>query len=163
MIDREGSCMIPVHRTEGAIMSKVTREDGHLVVAAIRVLSHKLGGPPTPEQAAELLGMAPETLRLHVLGLHESGIVTLVTSAYENCLEVRDHTLLDQLESGAKQAAMDEALAEFDQRKQDEAERMSKLFTDGELEKKRQDKFKDMADGLMDFEKKKPRNPFGDE
>jgi hypothetical protein len=144
-------------------MSDVTREDGHLVVAAIRVLAHKLGGPPTPEQAAELLGIAPETLRLHVMGLHEAGIVTLVTSAYANCLEVRDHTLLDQLEIGAERAAMDEALAEFDQRKQDEAERMSKLFTDGELEQRRQDKFKDMADGLLDFEKKKPRNPFGDD
>ncbi len=144
-------------------MSHVTREDGHLVVAAVRVLAHRLGGPPTPEQAAELLGMAPETVRLHVMALQEAGIITLVTSAYESHLEVRDHALLDQLEKGTEQAAMDEALAEFDQRKQEEAERMSQLFTDGEHERRRKDKFKGMDEGLMNFEKKKPRNPFGDD
>ncbi len=144
-------------------MSKVTREDGHLVVAAIRVLSHKLNGPPTPEQTAELLGLAPETVRLRILALQEAGIVTLVTSAYESHLEVRDHTLLDELESDTQQAAMDEALAEFDQHKQEEAERMSKLFSEGEHESRRRDKFKDMDKGLQDFERKKPRNPFGDD
>ncbi|MBC8426712.1 hypothetical protein H8E07_21580 [bacterium] len=144
-------------------MTKVTREDGHLVVAAIRVLSHRLAGPPTPEQAAELLGLAPETVRLQVLALHEAGIVTLVTSAYENHLEVRDHTGLDALESDARQAAMDEALAAFDRQKQDEAERMSKLFSDGEHERRRRDKLDEMDKGLLDFERKKPRNPFGDD
>ncbi len=144
-------------------MANVTREDGHLVVAAIRVLSHKLGGPPTPEQAAELLGMPPETVRLHVLALQEAGILTLVTSAYENHLEVRDHVRLDELEPAADQAAMDEALAEFDAQKQAETEKLSKLFEDGEGERRRQEKFKDMDKGLLDFEKKKPKNPFGDD
>jgi len=144
-------------------MSRVTREDGHLVVAAIRVLAYKLGGPPTPEQTAELLGLAPETVRLQVLALEEAGIVKLVTSAYENHLEVRDHAGLDMLESEAQQAGMDEALAEFDQQKQAEAERMSKLFSDGEHERRRRDKIDEMDKGLMDFERKKPRNPFGDD
>ncbi|MBU0743211.1 hypothetical protein KKG45_14430 [bacterium] len=144
-------------------MSKVTREDGHLVVAAIRVLAYKLNGPPTPEQVAELLGLAPETVRLQTLALQEAGIVKLVTSAYENHLEVRDHALLDGLESDARQAAMDEALAEFDQHKQEEAERMSRLFSEGEHERRRRDKFKEMDKGLGDFERKKPRNPFGDD
>lgn len=144
-------------------MSKVTREDGHLVVAAIRVLAHKLQGPPTPEQVADLLGLAPETVRLQVLALQEAGIVTLVTSAYENHLEVREHRALDDLESDARQAAMDEALAEFDQQKQAEAERMSKLFSEGEHERRRRDKLDEMDKGLLDFERKKPRNPFGDD
>ena len=144
-------------------MANVTREDGHLVVAAIRVLSHRLCGPPTPEQAAELLGMPPETFRLRVLALQEAGILTLVTSAYETHLEIRDHTRLDDLEPAAEQAAMDEALAEFDAQKEAEKARLSKLFEEGEGERRRQEKFKDMEKGLMDFEKKKPKNPFGDD
>lgn len=144
-------------------MTNVTREDGHLVVAAIRVLAHTLGGPPTPEQAAELLGVAPETLRLHALALQEAGILTLVTSAYENHLEIRDHTRLDMLDPAAEQAAMDEALAEFDAQKQAETERLSKLFENGEGERRRREKFREMDAGLQGFEKKKPRNPFGDD
>ena len=109
------------------------------------------------------MGIAPETVRLQTLALHEAGIVTQVNSAYANHLEVRDHTLLDGLESDEKQVAMEEALAEFDQHKQEEAEHMSRLFSEGEHERRRRDKLKEMDKGLMDFERKKPRNPFDDD
>jgi len=143
-------------------MANVTRDEGHLVVAAVRVLAHRNGGSPTPEQTAELLGWAPEALRLKVSALHELGILHLVVSAYENHLEIRDHLLLEQLEQ-EQGTAMSEAMAEFEQRKREEAERMSRLFADGDQERRQQDRLRGMDEGLLKFERGKPRNPFGDD
>ena len=143
-------------------MAAVTREEGHLVVAAVRLLVHRDGAPPTPEQAAELLGWPPEQLRLKASALQELGVLHIVTSAYENHLEIRDHLKLEELEADRGTAIGDE-LADFDRRKREEAERMSRLFADGEPDKQREDRLRGMDEGLLKFERGKPRNPFGDD
>ncbi len=58
---------------------------------------------------------------------------------------------------------MDEALADFDRRKHEEHERMERLFDDGDHEKKRRERIKEMEGGLFGGEREKPRNPFGDD
>lgn len=85
-----------------------------------------------------------------------------MVSAYENHLEIRDHLLLEQLEQ-EQGTAMSEAMAEFEQRKREEAERMSRLFADGDQERRQQDRLRGMDEGLLKFERGKPRNPFGDD
>ena len=144
-------------------MDYVTREEGHLLVAGIRVLAHANGTPPTADTLVELLGLPPETVRLKLEALREKGILVAVDSAYERHFEVADHTQLDDLVADAERAGMDEELAAFDRRRQEEQERMSQLFDDGEHEKKRRGRIKDMEEGLFKFEKGKPRNPFGDD
>lgn len=144
-------------------MEHVTREEGHLLLAGIRVLAHRGGTPPTVDQLVELLGMAPEMVRLKLEALHEAGAVVVVDSAYERHFEVGDHTVVDDLVADADRAGMDEELADFDRRKQEEKDRMSKLFDDGEHEKRRRERMQDMEEGLFKFEKEKPRNPFGDD
>lgn len=144
-------------------MASVTREEGHLIVAAIRVLSHREGAPPGFDETAELLRMQPEALRLKVAELEEAGVVVRVQSAWDVHLEVGDHLGLEELDPEEKTAAMDEQLAEFDRRKQQEADRMSRLFADGEHEKRRREKMQEMDKGLFDYRKKKPEDPFGEE
>jgi hypothetical protein len=56
-----------------------------------------------------------------------------------------------------------EDLRQFDIRKSEEAEKMSKLFDSGEHQNQQKKKLDKMSKDLEDFKKKKPANPFGDD
>ena len=141
-------------------MATIDRNDAHLLLAAIRVLAHRLGRSPRPDEVGELIERPEATVRLHATALQELGAATLVESAYETHLEIRDHRLIDDLEE-AREEALAEDLAAFDRRKQEEAEKLAKLFEDGTFQEEQQQKLSRMDEELRDF-KKKPRNPFDD-
>lgn len=141
-------------------MAELDRNTAHLVLAAIRVLSHRLQRSPRPDEVAELLEWPETTVRLHAAQLQDLGAAVLVESAYEVHLEVRDHRLVDDLEDERSEALADD-LADFDRRKQEEADKMARLFEDGTFQDERRKKLDQMSDDLMS-RPEKPRNPFGD-
>ncbi len=143
-------------------MAHITREDGHLFVAAIRVLAHREERPPRPEEVAELLRMPPAMARLQASALADAGIVAIVESAFDTHLELRDHGRLEELEEAARSRALDEDLAAFERRKEEEAQRMARLFDEGDHERRQQERIQKMEEELRGFRKRKPRNPFGD-
>ena len=140
-------------------MIRVSRPEGHLILAGIRVLKHLKDRSPTPEQLADLLELDASSMRLHLTWLEDLGAVSLVQSAYETNVEISDHLKVEELpeEDGP---AISEDLKDFDQKKKAEAERMANLFDSGEHEQKRQEKLKQMGDDLDDFKRRKPKNPF---
>ena len=140
-------------------MTRVSRKEGHLILAGVRVLEHLNGRSPTPEQLADLLETDASSMRLHLTWLEDLGVVSLVQSAYETHVEIRDHHKVEEL-SEDEGPAISEDLKEFDEKKKAEAERMAQLFDSGEHEQKRQDKLKQMGEDLEDFKRKKPKNPF---
>ena len=142
-------------------MIKMTRNEAQLLLAGIRVLNHLNGRSPTPEELADLLQQSASSVMLHLAFLDDLGVVAMVKSAFETHAEIRDHLAVEELpaEGGP---AISEDLREFDRRKSEEAEKMSKLFESGEHEKKQQDKMDQMGEDLKDFKKRKPINPFGD-
>jgi len=143
-------------------MIRLPRDDAHLFLAGVRVLAHRLGRGPTPEELAELLGAPESQVRLQAAALEELGAVALVNSAFETHLEIRDHLAVEHLEAG-EGPAIGEDLRAFDERKREEAEKMAHLFDSGEHEKQHQDQLRRMDDDLRDFRRRKPRNPFGDD
>jgi hypothetical protein len=143
-------------------MARLNREEGHLVIAAIRVLAHRHGRPPAPAEIAELLDLPEATVRLQLAALHDLGAVAMIESAFATHAEIRTHQLVDELPP-ADERELSSDLAEFDRRKQEEAERMARLFSDGEHEKRRSERFGKMDRDLADFRKRKPRNPFDEE
>ena len=94
-------------------MSTLTRDEGQLLLAAIRVLSHLQEKPPTPEDVAELLQISSSSIRLQLNQLQDLGAVALVNSAFETHAEVRDHLVVEELpeKSGP---AISEDLRAFD-------------------------------------------------
>ncbi len=144
-------------------MQHVTREEGHLMVAAVRILSHRNSCPPAIEDVAELLNWQPEMARIKAVALHDVDVLLLVDNAYDHHLEVNDHHGLDDLTPDAKTTAMDEALAKFDHKKLEEQQKMDNLFDDGDHERRHQKRMDAMDGGLFDFQKDKPRNPFDDD
>lgn len=143
-------------------MNTLTRDEAHLLLGAIRVLGHRGHQPPTPEEIADLLEMSPSGVRLQLDQLRELGAVALVVNANQTRAEVRDHLLIESLPEKAGPAISDD-LKEFDRRKQEEADRMSRLFDSGDHEKQRRQKIQDMDQKLKGFQRKKPPNPFGDD
>ena len=143
-------------------MIDLTRDEAQLLLGGIRVLSHLHGRSPTPEELAELLEKSASAVRLHLTFLADRGAIALVKSAYETHAEIRDHLAVEDLpEKGGPEISKD--LKEFDKRKSEEAEKMSKLFDSGEHQDKQRKKMDRMGEDLKDFRKKKPVNPFGDD
>jgi hypothetical protein len=141
-------------------MPDLDRQTAHLVLAAIRVLGHRAQRSPRPDEVAELLDWPESTVRLHAVQLQDLGAVMLVDSAFETHLEIRDHRLVDQL-GEVRQEGLADDLADFDRRKQEEAEKMARLFEDGTFQDERRRKLDQMDEGLRG-RPAKPKNPFGD-
>ena len=141
-------------------MATIDRKDAHLLLAAVRVLAHRLQRSPRPDEVADLLELPEVTIRLQANALEELGAAMLVESAYETHLEIRDHLKVEDLEETREEALADD-LAEFDRRKQEEAEQLARLFEDGTFQDEHQKKLSRMDEELREF-KKKPRNPFDD-
>ena len=56
-----------------------------------------------------------------------------------------------------------EVVAAYQKRKQEEADKMSRLFAEGDHEKRRSERVRKMDEELKDFKKRKPRDPFSGE
>ena len=141
-------------------MPACDRHDAHLLLAAVRVLGHRLGRSPQPEEVAELLDLPAASVRLQAGALADLGALIQVQSAFETHLEVGDHRRVEELPERGQEAIADD-LAAFDRRKQEEAEKMARLFEDGTFADRRQEKLDAMERELRDFPRK-PRNPFDD-
>jgi len=142
-------------------MADLDRRDAHLIIAAIRVLAHRHQRSPRPDEVAELLELPEATVRMRAAALQDLGALTLVESAFETHLEIRDHLKVEEL-AETRPEALAEDLADFDRRKQAEAEKMARLFEDGTFEAERRDRLARMDEQLRS-RPKKPRNPFGED
>lgn len=132
-------------------------EEGHLLVAAVRVLSHRNSGrPPTVEEIAELAGISMEWAGVLVASLERGGIVRTLTGPFETRVEIKSHLGLEDLPRKDSTAGVDEELKEFAAQKREEEEKLGKLFSSGDPLKKAQDKMGKMAEQLKSYKPKPP-------
>jgi DNA-binding Lrp family transcriptional regulator len=87
--------------------------EGHLFVAAIRILEHRNSAPPALKEISELLGISAEQTGLISRRLHDAGIVKIVESAFGDRWGVDDHLKIESLPKEAATSQMDEALKQF--------------------------------------------------
>lgn len=136
-------------------------EEGHLVVAAIRVLAHRREGrPPTVGEIAELLKLSQEWVGVLVNALERAGVVRALTGPFEIRVEIADALRLEELPRGQASTGVDEELREFSEKKRQEEEKLKKLFggAAADKERKRMDR---MADQFKGYKPKPPKSaPF---
>jgi hypothetical protein len=131
--------------------------EGHLLVAAVRVLTHQGSGkPPTVEEVARLLAQSREWTGVLVAALEREGVIRSLRGPFETRLEVKDHTALENLPRDDSAAGVDEELREFSARKREEEEHLKNLFSSGSALDKQKKKMGQLAD---DLKKYKPRDP----
>jgi hypothetical protein len=138
----------------------ISREDGHLIVAAVRVLDHRLGHPPTVEEIAELLDRAREWTGVIVSGLEAHGVVATVKSAFTHRVEIRDYRVLETLDPAAEQPTLGREMEAFHEKRTAEEEALGDLFGGGRSRRKRDERMDDLSDRLKGFRSRSPKkNP----
>ena len=106
--------------------SKNLYVEGHLFVAAVRILEHRHQAPPSLNQLAEILGFSSEQTGLISRRLEQQGIIELVESAYGDRWAVADHLKLEKLPRESEASQLDDELKKF----QAERSKISKKVED---------------------------------
>ncbi len=135
---------------------RISREQGHAHVAAVRVLHYRLKRPPTPEEIAEILG-SKEEITLHRLrALGGLGIVTLVENPFEVHISVADHTALDELPEDISDDGLADAVQEFKKRQAVKADELIQTFEETDEQSERRERAEQHAEELRNYQPKKP-------
>jgi hypothetical protein len=142
-------------------MTAPSYHDGHLVVAAVRILENREKHPPTEAEIGALLQWHPERVGLVTRGLVEMGVLKPVTTAYDMRLELADHLPLETLTADEESGGFADELAEFDRKSLEQQQKLEKLFDPGEMEKEKQKRAQSLDEEFKKFRKGKPNNPFG--
>jgi hypothetical protein len=131
-------------------------EDGHLIVAAVRLLSHRAAKPPTPEDIAELLGLAPDFARNLVIALGDEGVLRVVENPFEIRAEVGDHLKLEDLPKASEVPSIQSELDEFVKRKKKVVEETEKMLSMDEIEKKKKEKMSKLEEEMKKMKGRRP-------
>ena len=132
--------------------------NAHLMVAAIRILTHKNSKHPSLNEICNTLSFSLEQGNLICKKLKELGIVDVVEGAFENHLFIKDHLKIEEIPRDKKEDRLEEALKKFKDSKKDfskkiesfqakQAEKQKALFAELEEKlKKGSDKTKPSSD-----------------
>ena len=119
--------------------------NAHLMVAAIRILTHKNSKHPSLNEICKTLSFSLEQGNLICKKLKDFGIIDVVEGAFENQLFIKDHLKIEEIPRDKKEDRLEEALKKFKDSKKDfskkiesfqakQAEKQKALFA--ELEEK---------------------------
>lgn len=126
-----------------------SREQAHLIVAAVRLLAHRESCPPTPDEVAELLALRPEPVAVAVRELVSLGILREVSDAYASRLEVGEYPKIDDLAAGGG-AAMETELKSFSEKKRERDDALRKRFA-SDLGSGNKERFSKLEEDLKKF------------
>lgn len=130
-------------------MTKESRnpyQEGHLFVAAIRILEHQTGSPPALKEISQLLQFSNEQSGLISRRLQKAGIVKVVESAYGDRWGIDDHLAIEDLPKDETTSQMDEALKQFKAEKSKMDEKIESIK--GQQAKKQKDLFSELEKKL---------------
>jgi len=133
---------------------------GHLLVAAVRVLEHREGKPPTYEEIGGLLGISHEVVGAYARALRDQGIIKILETPFDTRVEVADYLKLEELPREARTAAMKGEVDAFLERTRTKQEKVEDLFKGGKFKEEQKKKFAGLEEQLKGFQKKKVRDPF---
>ncbi len=127
--------------------------EGHLFVAAIRILEHQNGSPPALKEISTLLNYSAEQTGLISRRLQEAGIVRVVESAFGDRWGIENHLSIEDLPKEAAASQMDEALKQFKAEKSKMDEKIESIKE--QQAKKQKDLFSELEKQLKkDLSKK---------
>lgn len=111
--------------------------EGHLVVAAIRVLEHRIGSPPAMDQISELLRYSSEQTAYIIRRLGEEGIIRQVEGAFGGRWTVSEYLKLEELpQDFTEPTQLDHALQKFQAEKNRMALKVEAIKEQQALKKK---------------------------
>lgn len=126
--------------------NKSSYEEGHLFVAALRVLEHQNNTPPEMKQISQLLKLSNEQTSLICRRLFELGIVEQVEGAFGDRWSVADHLKLEELPRDVTASQLDNEIKKFQSERSKLAEKVASIKE--QQEQKKKDLFADIEKKL---------------
>lgn len=103
-------------------------QEGHLVVAAIRILEYRNSSPPSADQISGMLGLASEQTAYIIRRLSEEGIIELVESAFGDRWTTAEYLKLEDLPRDTdRPTQLDHALEKFQTEKNKMAQKVEAI------------------------------------
>ena len=110
--------------------------EGHLVVAAIRVLDHQKQRPPSVEEMGELLGVSREQAYRMCNKLTEAGIIGILEGPFGNKVSILDHIRLEDIPREDDSPGMEAELEKFRSQRKGLAQKVESIKAEREEKKK---------------------------
>jgi hypothetical protein len=132
----------------------------HLIVAAVRVLTHKTGRPASIEEVAELLGWSVELAGHLVRALEARQIVRTIRSPFDVRVEVDDHRGVEALPLEDRGPGLQDEVEKFHEQFKKKQEALQNLFDSGEVEAKKKERLANLEQELRDFKSPRRHDPF---
>lgn len=126
--------------------NKSIYEEGHLFIAAMRVVEHLNSAPPTLDQIAKHLKFSSEQAGLISRRLKDAGIIEQVEGAFGLRWSVVDHLKLEALPRNDQTSQLDDELKKFQSEREKLAAKVESIKE--EQEKKKKDLFADIEKKL---------------
>ena len=125
----------------------------HLFVAAVRVLDHQDGAPPSLEAVCGLLDFSEEKGSYLLNRLKELAIVDTVKSGFNDRIVVADHLAIEDLPREAEESRLEQELKKFKQGKDVMEEKVASIKA--QQDQKKQDLFAEIEKKLKQKMEKK--------
>ncbi len=125
----------------------------HLFVAAVRVLDHRDGAPPSLEAVCRLLDYSDEKGSYLLNRLKDPGIVAVVKSGFNDRLVVANHLAIEDLPRTTEESRLEQELKRFKQGKDVMQEKVASIKA--QQNQKKQDLFAEIEKKLKQKMEKK--------
>lgn len=116
------------------------RAQGHLIVAAIRILSHQRKRPPTAEEIADTLGLSRE-IALHILrGLEARDIVRAIETPFEVRFDIEKHRAVEDLPLDSTGPDLGREIEDFHKKAEDRQKEIERMMRDADPDRAAREK-----------------------
>jgi len=134
-------------------------KQGHIVVAAVRLFSHREGKMPAARDIAELTGFHMDLTLLLCNKLLKLDILTIVKGAFDDRYHIGDHLALEALPKSVDHEAMVKEVEKFKVESEEKKKKLEDMFTGGTIDRKKKDRIRQLEDSLKDPSSQKRPNP----
>jgi len=120
--------------------------DSHLVVAAIRVLTHRNSAPPSIDEVCRTISFSLEQGNFTCKKLKDIGIIDVVKGAFGTRLFIKNHLKIEEIPRDKKEDKLGKALKEFQNSRKDFTREIESF--QAKQEKKQKDLFAEIEKKL---------------
>jgi len=120
--------------------------NAHLVVAAIRVLTHQNSTPPSMDQVCRIISFSLEQCNFICKKLKKIGIVDVVEGGFGTRLFIKNHLKIEEIPKGKKEDDLEESLKAFQNSRKDFTQKIESF--QAKQAKKQRDLFAELEEKL---------------
>jgi hypothetical protein len=137
---------LPVQTGQTVMQYSDLYSNAHLVVAAIRIFTHKNSKHPSLSEICETLSFSLEQGNLICKKLKDLGIIDVVEGAFENHLFIKDHLKIEEIPKDKKEDKLGDALKKFKDSRKDFSKQIESF--QAKQAKKQKDLFAELEEKL---------------